>query len=725
MLGDPRLKNGLTYYPGVSTSQGVVCLGNVVRLSLQAEDGQSYTGYGHLKGLWLWRDQPYIRVQHFAPVQPRAPRTAVAYRADPEEGEHLEELLVTTSVADHRLDALLGPVTIEDGPLSAQLFQRNVSASCQRFQCSRHLDLTAQRAAPLDADSRLTPLVQHFSEDALMNAARGGEDEPEDAASPAKSKSGSAKPDTRLYTKSPAEEALEELKLPSKPFAMGTMEGLMSGSKAESVQGPSGKIYQSTSLVCLKVHHLPRKAAIWVLETRWFDPFILITILCNCSTMAWESPIDPENTSKSEFIDYCEWAYLYIFTFELVSKIIAYGFLLNDEAYLKDPWCQLDFVVVSLAWIPILIPSFGNYSVIRSIRALRPLRALKRMPGMPALVSSILASLPALASVAGLCAFVFIVFGIVGMELFKGSMHYRCAEPGYVEPPGHPELGRRMLEEVHASGMRMLRGAVDGELLQPPRDRVAERLLEAVVRAAVVHRALEELHADDAKDEEDKRAERRDVAHLREGRHDRRDEHGHPRHALQRAQRAQRAHRADHRVVAEAGEEDRQPRERHDRDVELAPRVGEVGGRVAADRQEAVGEDLREHLEREDDQVHPLAHRDEVGLVCAARVERRLPPHRAAVADDGDEDDRIERLRLDEEDRAAPRLVAWLQEEQSSALIDALLAHDLFGPLRQRPVEPLQPTDDLLLFELEHRHVVEGTSLGYLRRTGRPAVGGH
>ena len=39
---------------------------------LQAEAEQSYIGYGFLKGLWLWRDQPYIRVQHFAPVQPRA-----------------------------------------------------------------------------------------------------------------------------------------------------------------------------------------------------------------------------------------------------------------------------------------------------------------------------------------------------------------------------------------------------------------------------------------------------------------------------------------------------------------------------------------------------------------------------------------------------------------------------------------------------------------------------
>ena len=34
------------------------------------------------------------------------------------------------------------------------------------------------------------------------------------------------------------------------------------------------------------------------------------------------------------------------------------------------------------------------------------------------------------------------------MELFKGSLHYRCALPGYVEPPGHPSL----LDDAIASG---------------------------------------------------------------------------------------------------------------------------------------------------------------------------------------------------------------------------------------------------------------------------------
>merc|ERR1740117_1026389 len=147
--------------------------------------------------------------------------------------------------------------------------------------------------------------------------------------------------------------------------------------------------------------------------------------------MAWESPLDemlhPGPTLKSSFIGVCEWAYLGIFTFELLTKVLAYGFIRNREAYLRDAWCQLDFVVVTLAWAPIFFPNMGSgASVIRAVRALRPLRALKRMPGMPKLVGSMLTSIPKLADVLALCAFIFLVFGIAGVELFKGAMHYRC-----------------------------------------------------------------------------------------------------------------------------------------------------------------------------------------------------------------------------------------------------------------------------------------------------------
>ena len=172
-------------------------------------------------------------------------------------------------------------------------------------------------------------------------------------------------------------------------------------------------------------------------------------------------------TLQEAVLDVFEWVFLIIFTTEMLSKILAYGFIGHKNAYLHDPWCQLDFVVVSLAWLPILFPTMGNYSVLRAFRALRPLRALKRVPGMPVLVQWILSVMPKMGNVAMLCGFVFLVFGIVGMELFKGALHYRCALPGFVETPGHPvEEGRRRL------------AALEGLLLQQQQNQSQQQQLQ-------------------------------------------------------------------------------------------------------------------------------------------------------------------------------------------------------------------------------------------------------
>ena len=66
-----------------------------------------------------------------------------------------------------------------------------------------------------------------------------------------------------------------------------------------------------------------------------------------------------------------------------------------------------------------------------TIRALRPLRAVKRVPGLSVLVQWVLQVLPKMGDIVLLCAFVFTVFGVVGVALFKGALHNRCALPGY------------------------------------------------------------------------------------------------------------------------------------------------------------------------------------------------------------------------------------------------------------------------------------------------------
>ena len=76
--------------------------------------------------------------------------------------------------------------------------------------------------------------------------------------------------------------------------------------------------------------------------------------------------------------------------------------------------------------IPILIPSFGNYSVVRSVRALRPLRALKKVPGMTALIDSILSAMPKLGNVAALCTFVFVIFDVAAVIDMSSPFAQSC-----------------------------------------------------------------------------------------------------------------------------------------------------------------------------------------------------------------------------------------------------------------------------------------------------------
>ena len=217
--------------------------------------------------------------------------------------------------------------------------------------------------------------------------------------------------------------------------SQGSVEDLLRGTDPPpaAVRGRSGRIYAGKALGCLMCHQQPRLLAIRAIEWSKFDALILCVIVANCATMAATSPLQPpygDSEAKAAFIQACERFYLATFTVEMLTKIVALGLAVGNNTYLRDAWSRLDFVVVVLSWLPLLFPSFGNYSVIRSMRALRPLRALKRVPGMPELIESITSALPNLKEATSLCTVLFVVFAIAGVHLFSGAMHYRCAADG-------------------------------------------------------------------------------------------------------------------------------------------------------------------------------------------------------------------------------------------------------------------------------------------------------
>ena len=90
------------------------------------------------------------------------------------------------------------------------------------------------------------------------------------------------------------------------------------------------------------------------------------------------------------------------FTFEMCSKILAYGFIFTGPlSYLKVSWNILDFVIVCSALIG-LNPNTGKslkaLKTLRILRVLRPLRMVSRNKGLKVSITALFKALPDIAN---------------------------------------------------------------------------------------------------------------------------------------------------------------------------------------------------------------------------------------------------------------------------------------------------------------------------------------
>ena len=76
----------------------------------------------------------------------------------------------------------------------------------------------------------------------------------------------------------------------------------------------------------------------------------------------------------------CRYVFLGIYTTEMVIKVLAKGFILNNYTYLRNPWNWLDFIVISSGYLTTFI-DMGNLAGLRTFRVLRALKTVSIMPG--------------------------------------------------------------------------------------------------------------------------------------------------------------------------------------------------------------------------------------------------------------------------------------------------------------------------------------------------------
>jgi len=165
-----------------------------------------------------------------------------------------------------------------------------------------------------------------------------------------------------------------------------------------------------------------------IVRSQWFETLIICLIILNSIFLG---VADYENPNKSSFrndlVKYAEPFFIFAFTIEALLKIVAFGFVIDKNTYLRDPWNWLDFIVVVTSLLT-LVPNMANVSVIRTFRLFRPLRSFTALPAMKSIIATMLKSLSKLSEIMIVAVIFFYIFSILGVSLWAGDTHYRCRE---------------------------------------------------------------------------------------------------------------------------------------------------------------------------------------------------------------------------------------------------------------------------------------------------------
>ncbi|KAL5969701.1 Muscle calcium channel subunit alpha-1 [Taenia solium] len=159
-----------------------------------------------------------------------------------------------------------------------------------------------------------------------------------------------------------------------------------------------------------------------------FEFFILATILANCIALAINHPYPMGDYNATNVaLEKTELVFLIIFTTEAVLKIIAYGFVLHPDAYLRNFWNVLDFSIVVIGLGSKCLENTKlDVKSLRAFRVLRPLRLVSGLPSLQVVLNSIVTAMVPLFHIFLLVIFLIIVYAIIGLELFQSKLHATC-----------------------------------------------------------------------------------------------------------------------------------------------------------------------------------------------------------------------------------------------------------------------------------------------------------
>uniref|UniRef100_H2Y8S9 Ion transport domain-containing protein n=1 Tax=Ciona savignyi TaxID=51511 RepID=H2Y8S9_CIOSA len=226
---------------------------------------------------------------------------------------------------------------------------------------------------------------------------------------------------------------------PGGPYKMTLAQQARTMSYYNPIPKQQNCITANRSLFIFGVDNVIRKLAKQIVEwpypflTRFscFTPFeylILATIVANCIVLALEEHLaEGDKTPRTIRLELTEPYFLGIFVLEAAVKILALGFVLHKDSYLRYGWNLMDFTVVVTGCVTYFDTSLGSgFQTLRAVRVLRPLKLVSGIPSLQVVLKSIMKAMVPLLQIAVLLLFFVVVCSIVGLELYMGKFHRSC-----------------------------------------------------------------------------------------------------------------------------------------------------------------------------------------------------------------------------------------------------------------------------------------------------------
>lgn len=155
----------------------------------------------------------------------------------------------------------------------------------------------------------------------------------------------------------------------------------------------------------------------YTIDTPLFENITIFIIVSNSLAMMVD---DPTGLDSHPFFAKLEVIFLVLYSMEMILKILGLGFIMGQQAYLKDSWNILDFIIVGSSYPPYFMDQEAaqdgglGLSGLRAFRVMRPLRTISSIKGLKVLMQALFTAMPLLIDTLYILMGFFLVFSIGG-----------------------------------------------------------------------------------------------------------------------------------------------------------------------------------------------------------------------------------------------------------------------------------------------------------------------